>query len=233
MEKETVKRIRISLFLARLPTVLAIILSQLAALASTTSWAALLGTIVGGTYVVKAFTANAAYLIPRFIAALGVVTLAWFTNRLVSAVTHRLDQRKHVSAQAANVAIAISEGLTTVGALIWVLSAFGLQPTSLLIPLGALGALASRDLLANMCGGIFLLLARPFSLGDAVALPSSNGDWYGRVASTDLWYTVLEGERGSRSVVPNMLFLQMSFRVVRRTSHLPRGESSEETDKLP
>ena len=61
---------------------------------------------------------------------------------------------------------------------------------------------ALKDALSNAVAGVMILLHRPFAAGDTIAVAGFEG----KVAGTDLRYTILEAE-GKRYLVPNATVL--------------------------
>ena len=80
-----------------------------------------------------------------------------------------------------------------------------LAPAIALQLLGAVGllglafGLAFQDVLKNFLAGVFLLLERPFRIGDQIAVAEQSG----RVETVRLRVTVLRMEDGRHSLVPN------------------------------
>src|SRR5262249_18025397 len=81
--------------------------------------------------------------------------------------------------------------------------------TGVVLPVTLLGAvtvalsLALQDVLKNLVSGIYLLLERPFTLGDHIAL----APYVGEVEDIEIRYTALRTADGQRVIIPNsMLF---------------------------
>ncbi|MGP1570463.1 MAG: mechanosensitive ion channel family protein [Eubacteriales bacterium] len=86
--------------------------------------------------------------------------------------------------------------------LISVCGAVGINTTSFVAVLGAAGAavaLALKDSLANIAGGIIIIITKPFKMGDFVDL----GDTCGVVQEIDLLYTILKTYDNQVISVPN------------------------------
>jgi len=73
------------------------------------------------------------------------------------------------------------------------------------------GFLATWTMISNFTANFFLLLWRPFHLGQTVELLPEN--LKGRVTDRNLMFTVLREESGSVLQIPNNLFFQKIFRV--------------------
>lgn len=79
---------------------------------------------------------------------------------------------------------------------------FGFNQTQLIAFAGFMGAalgLGLKDLLADVVGGIVLVLEQPFQVGDKVSL----GDHYGEIANIGVRSTTLRTPRDDLVVVPN------------------------------
>jgi small-conductance mechanosensitive channel len=73
------------------------------------------------------------------------------------------------------------------------------------------GFLATWTMVSNITASFFIMIWRPFRLGDTVEiLPES---LKGRVVDRDLMFVVLREEAGSALRIPNNLFFQKMFRV--------------------
>ena len=90
----------------------------------------------------------------------------------------------------------------------WVLSIFGVQLTALLAVLGA-GALAVslalQDVLKNLVAGLYILVERPFAIGDQIEFKTFSG----AVETIELRTTALRTPAGQRVIIPNaMIFAE-------------------------
>jgi small-conductance mechanosensitive channel len=95
--------------------------------------------------------------------------------------------------------LAISFVLLT---LLFVLGMLGVSPAGLLTVAGAVGlafSLAIQDILKNFFSGVYLLLERPFRVGDTIRVK----DQQGRVENIGVRTTVLSTEDNVQVLVPN------------------------------
>lgn len=93
------------------------------------------------------------------------------------------------------------------------LGTLGVNVGAMVAGLGLTGfalGFALKDVLSNVLSGMLILFYRPFARGDSIAVSGFEG----RVASIDLRYTTLEGEKG-RILIPNSVLFTNSI-VVRR-----------------
>jgi hypothetical protein len=145
--------------------------------------------------------------------AAGLVTVAM--RFLVEAERRALARtRAHASARLLLDRMVQFGGLV-VGAL-WVLSILGVQLTVLVTLVGMAGlavSLALQDVLKNLVAGLYLLVERPFTIGDRVQFRT----YQGVVENVQLRTTALRTATGERVVVPNaMIFAET---VVNRTAY--------------
>lgn len=91
-------------------------------------------------------------------------------------------------------------------AAIWVLSILGVELTALVAVLGAAAlaiSLSLQDLLKNLVAGLYMLIERPFTIGQQIEFKS----FIGTVETIELRTTALRTATGQRVVIPNaMLF---------------------------
>lgn len=92
-------------------------------------------------------------------------------------------------------------GLLVVGTMI-ILSIFGVDSGGLLTLLSAISlalTLALQDVLRNFVAGLYLLIERPFRIGDSVRVREMSGT----VQAVELRTTLLRTEQGTQVIVPN------------------------------
>lgn len=96
----------------------------------------------------------------------------------------------------------IAKYLILVLAIIFILSRFGIQTTSLVALIGAAGlaiGLALQGTLSNLAAGVMIVLFRPFRVGDFIEA----GDESGTVREISLFSTELRTYDGLQVIVPN------------------------------
>jgi small-conductance mechanosensitive channel len=87
-----------------------------------------------------------------------------------------------------------------------ILNEFQVQVATITAIIGSVGlalSLSSQDLLKNFIAGIYILLERPFGVGDRITI----GNYTGRVEFVDLRTTKLRTDEGQEVIVPNTVFL--------------------------
>lgn len=95
---------------------------------------------------------------------------------------------------------------------------FGIDVRGLLAGLGLTGfalGFALKDLLANTIAGIFILLYRPFKIGQEIKIQTSKSCYdQGKVVAIDLRYTKLESD-SETTLVPNSVIFTNSISLLK------------------
>lgn len=141
--------------------------------------------------------------------SLGVVLVAWIVSRILKSVISRsltkssrdlkLDPTKFYFFRNAINAILIITALIIIFYNIPELKTFGV---SLFAGAGIIAAVigfASQHAFSNIIGGIFLVMFKPFKVGDIISV----GTHFGMVEDITLRHTVINGLENRRIVVPN------------------------------
>jgi|GEM_PF-1465218 small-conductance mechanosensitive channel len=156
--------------------------------------------------------------IARVSGALAVVVGAVLARRFIRRAIRGPLTRARVAPEARLVidrAVQISVLIATAT---WVLDLLGLQLGALGTLLGISGVavgLATQDVLKQLVAGVYLMMERPFTLGDRVSLPVGQGT----VRRIELLSTVVGLDDGGAVVVPNTWF--MANAVVARNANTP------------
>ncbi len=139
---------------------------------------------------------------PSIAAALVVIVLTWLAGRITFAATRRvLSQRSTAAHVDVFVARFARAGVIALG-LVVSLGIVGVDLTALVASLGLVGltlGFALRDVLANSVSGVLLLLQRPFTIGDSIAVAGVEGP----VEDIRVRDTVVRLADGRRAYVPN------------------------------
>lgn len=137
-------------------------------------------------------------VVEALVVVLVAAIVARFLRRRIRRVLVRAKVDGNVGALAAN---AVTIG-TYVAAAAFVLALLGANWTALGAILGAgtvALSLALQDVLRNFVAGLYILLERPFAIGDRIKVRDVEGE----VASIDIRTTMLHAEGGERFLVPN------------------------------
>jgi small conductance mechanosensitive channel len=157
---------------------------------------------------------------PRLLAALIVIIASWLAGQLMQRIIGRLQQR--IEPQHHNLLRLIQQIgfiLIMVAGIITALSTLGVNVTALIASLGLVGfalGFALKDALSNLIAGIMILLYRPFSLGDTIAVGGQEGE----VIAIDLRYTALAG-KGRTLFIPNSKLFSENVAIIHPTLPTP------------
>ncbi|WP_437662575.1 mechanosensitive ion channel family protein [Sorangium sp. So ce1182] len=164
--------------------------------------------------------------------------LVWVIGRViirgVLSVMQRSAALKKLDATLAHYLESATSVLLNILLLIAVLSVFGVETTtfaSLLAAVGIAIGMAWSGLLSNLAAGIFMILLRPFKVGDAVTAAGVTG----KVQSIGLFATTLDTPDNIRTIVGNSKifsdtiqnFSTNPFRRVDCTAQLAHGADHE------
>ena len=144
------------------------------------------------------FVGFAVGAVEAIVVALAAVFVARFLPRRVERGLARSRLDRNVAALAAN---SVTIG-TYVVAVTVALALLGASWTALVAVLGASTvaiSLALQDVLRSLVAGVYLLLERPFAIGDRIRV----GDVEGRVEGIDIRTTALRTDDDERVLVPN------------------------------
>lgn len=130
--------------------------------------------------------------------ALLTLVICLVSVRLITALLRRVLARTHIDARVQKYLV------RTVQLVLWVVTVLitadqlGIPVTSLVALLSVL-SLAVQNVLANVAGGLVLLVTKPFAVGDYVDTPCGAGT----VKELTLTYTYLDTPDGLRIAAPN------------------------------
>jgi small conductance mechanosensitive channel len=155
-----------------------------------------------GTFL-TALSVWAADALPRLIGALLLLIAGWWiAGRAESATAALLSRQSHIERTLCGVlASLVRYGILTLFA-VAVLGQLGIQTTSIIAALGAVGlaiGLALQGTLSNIAAGMMLLWLRPFRVGDYI----DTGAVAGTVKDVGLFACELESFDGVYQLVPN------------------------------
>lgn len=169
-----------------------------------------------------------------FVALLLVVlAVARWLQRRVLGVGMRAFPAPATAVLVANLAYAAATAL----GVLTILPVIGIQANAVIAALGVSGlaiSLALQDVLRNFVAGLYLLLERPFGIGDRITLREFTGD----VQSIELRTTLLRTASGARVIVPNSALMtevvtNLEAPRVRAYTLTVSGERGVEVEALP
>jgi small-conductance mechanosensitive channel len=141
---------------------------------------------------------------PAFVWTIVAILVFMVAHRLVLNWTGRAMRRARVDT---GTQILVKRALSVafiVSAILIVLGILGVSPTGLLAVVGAVGlafSLAIQDILKNFFSGIYLLLERPFRVGDTIKVK----DQQGTVENIGVRTTLLRTPDNVQILVPNAI----------------------------
>ncbi|GAC1340079.1 MAG: mechanosensitive ion channel family protein [Candidatus Dormibacteria bacterium] len=142
-------------------------------------------------------------LVQHIIGPLAALAVIYALGRLFRRIVVRTMDRRHGDVQVRTLMYNVVTVATIVLAILGALTAAGF-PFSVLLTFGGLTSLAIglafQDLLRNVLAGIWLLLERPFRIGDVITV----GDQTGTVETIQLRTTQLSTGDGKRAILPNL-----------------------------
>ncbi len=144
--------------------------------------------------------------------------LLWLVGTLLEHSIMRMATRRHYSpAILSFLAVSTKRICMLVGA-ISAAGSFGIDVRGLLAGLGLTGfalGFALKDLLSNTIAGIFILLYRPFKIGQEIKIQTSKSCYdQGKVIAIDLRYTKLESD-SETTLVPNSVIFTNSISLLK------------------
>ncbi|TAK29915.1 MAG: mechanosensitive ion channel family protein [Chloroflexota bacterium] len=141
-------------------------------------------------------------LLRRLIAAaILLVAARWMSHWVGRVLQHAMD-RARVDVNITRLVLRLSSSAIMLVAVLAVLGVFGVNWTALAAVMGIAGLALSfslQDLLKNFVAGVYLLIERPFRIGDRVKVK----DYVGMVEDVTIRTTVLRTDEGLRIIIPN------------------------------
>lgn len=138
----------------------------------------------------------------RVVSALVLLLICLLVNRLILALVKKVADRAKIDRRVSRYVIRGAKVLLYLLTTLIVAGSLGIDVTSLIALVSVFGlavSLAVQDTLANIAGGIVILFAKPFALGDYV----ETDDGEGTVEEMGLTHTKLDTYSGQRLMLPN------------------------------
>jgi small conductance mechanosensitive channel len=157
----------------------------------------------------------------RILGAILILIGGWVAARLLYAVIVRLCEKSGRLDLTITYFLANATRYTTlIFTFIAVLTTFGIETTSFVAVLGALGlaiGLALQGTLSNFAAGIMLILFRPFHIGDQIETTGIAGQIVsGTTRMINLFFTEIDTEDNVRVIIPNGMLWGQVVRVPTR-----------------
>lgn len=141
-------------------------------------------------------------ILSKAIETIFIIVLGLIAVNVVASIVQKALVKSKLDVSLHKFVINIVKGFIYIVVLMSVCGVFGINTTSFVAVLGAAGAaiaLALKDSLANIAGGILIIVTKPFKNGDFVDL----GDTSGIVQEIDLFSTTLKTFDNQVISVPN------------------------------
>ena len=155
------------------------------------------------TTFVTQLSAWAALALPNFVSAILLLAIGWWiAGRAERGIAQLLDKTSRIDPTLRSVISSLVRYSILVLVAVAVLGQLGIQTTSILAALGAIGlaiGLAMQGTLSNIAAGMMLLWLRPFRVGDYV----DTGNVAGTVKEVGLFASILHTWDGIFLFVPN------------------------------
>ena len=138
----------------------------------------------------------------KMISTLSLLLLCMLVNRLLLALVKKVTDRAKMDYRVARYVVRGVRVLLYILTALLVAGNLGIDVTSIIALVSVFGlavSLAVQDTLSNVAGGIVMLFAKPFTLGDYV----ETDDGEGTVAEIGLTHTRLDTYSGQRLMLPN------------------------------
>lgn len=136
------------------------------------------------------------------IVALIIVVVGWFVGRWVKSLLLVLVKTSRVDKTFGNFLASFAEYTVIIIAVVAALGTIGIQTASLVAIFASAGlalALALKNTLGDLAGGMIILLFRPFKLGDHI----KSGEYEGEVKEVGLFMTTIVTENNTQVILPN------------------------------
>ena len=138
----------------------------------------------------------------RVLGAIALLIVGWIASKIVRGSVRKLCVRGDVDETLTPFIASLSYYAVLTFVLVAVLSLFGIETTSFIAVLGAMGfavGLAMQGTLSNFASGVMLLVFRPFDVGDFVEAAGQAGS----IREIGIFSTVMHTGDNIRIVVPN------------------------------
>ncbi|HMA33423.1 MAG TPA: mechanosensitive ion channel domain-containing protein [Chloroflexia bacterium] len=137
--------------------------------------------------------------------AAAILIVGLVVARAVRAWVLRLGLTRRIAVNLAALLGNLAQVLISAFALILILPTFGVDWTGVLTLVGTVGlavSLAFQDVLKNVIAGVYLLIERPFQIGDVITI-ERGAPITGTVQSIELRISTLRTAEGVQVIVPN------------------------------
>lgn len=134
--------------------------------------------------------------------AVAVIVAAYIANKASNRMVNKAVKRRGGSVHASKTAKRLTAYVTYSLGLVALLGVFGVPMTALGTVVGLIGlgiSFALKDIIANFISGIFILINRPFQIGDQIKVAGEEGT----VQDIEIRATSIKTYDGRKVIVPN------------------------------
>lgn len=153
-------------------------------------------------HYVRLFFEHLVAFLPDLIGAILLLVLGWWFIKILLKYVNKLFEKRNYDKALQNFVGSFLEWALKIILIVMVITQLGFQTTSLLAALGAAGlaiGLALQGSLANLAGGVLIILLKPFRIGDWVEVKGVSGS----VKDISLFYTKLNTFGNQLAIIPN------------------------------
>ncbi len=141
-------------------------------------------------------------LLPQLIEALAILVIGWIVVKWAKRLFTAIGNKSKWDSSVVTFVVNLVDALLKVGVLLAAAGAFGVDTTSFIAIMGAVGlavGMALKDSLGNFAGGVLVLLLKPFRVGDVIEISGI----IGTVKSIELFATELLTPDNKVVIMPN------------------------------
>lgn len=153
-------------------------------------------------HYIKIFIEEFVEYLPDLIGAILLLVLGWWTISFVLRYVKKVFIKRGYDLALQNFTLTFLNWALKIMLLVMVITQLGVKTTSLVAALGAAGlaiGLALQGSLANLAGGVLIIVLKPFRLGDWIEVQGISGS----VKDISLFYTKLNTFGNQLAIIPN------------------------------
>lgn len=149
---------------------------------------------------------------------IGLFIGLWIVGHLLEKSILSMNKQKNYNPAVISLLATGAKRICILIGFISIAGSFGVDIRGILAGLGLTGfalGFALKDLLANTIAGIFILLYRPFKIGQEIKIQTSKSTFdQGKVFAIDLRYTKVENEEET-ILIPNSVIFTTSISIIK------------------
>lgn len=153
-------------------------------------------------HYIRIFLEEFVEFLPDLIGAILLLVLGWWAISIILRYVKKIFIRREYDLALQKFSLTFLNWALKIMLLVMVITQLGVQTTSLVAALGAAGlaiGLALQGSLANLAGGVLIIVLKPFRLGDWIEVQGISGS----VKDISLFYTKLNTFGNQLAIIPN------------------------------